>query len=134
MFKKLLLGFLIVLSLFTLFGCASSGVPVPKQGEFLEIGVDKAKELISTDKNLLILDVRTLEEFQGGHIPGAKLLTLGTELEAGIAQLDKNQTTLVVCLSGERSKMASRFLAQNGFTKVYNMVGGMNSWDGNVER
>ena len=130
--KNIMVILIMIFFAVSFMGC-TKGVPTPEPGEYLDISVDKVQELINTDKNLLILDVRTPEEYNSGHIPGAKLIPLD-ELESRIGELNKEQTIVTVCLSGERSGMAARFLAQNGFTKVYNMAGGMSVWKGQIEQ
>jgi rhodanese-related sulfurtransferase len=79
--------------------------------------------------NLVILDVRTKSEYDSGHIYGATLIPV-TELLARIGELasHKNDPILVYCGSGGRSQTASGYLDSNGFTNVYNMLGGIAAW------
>jgi len=89
----------------------------------------EAMELIeSEEKNVTILDVRTKDEYQSGHIKNAILIPVG-ELEARLGELQKFKNTkiLVYCASGSRSVAASRILKKNGFTP-YNMNGGIHNW------
>lgn len=74
----------------------------------------------------LILDVRQPEEYQAGHIAGAKLIPLG-ELSRRAKELPKNREIICVCQSGSRSSSAVRFLAAEGY-QVVNMSGGMLAW------
>jgi rhodanese-related sulfurtransferase len=78
-----------------------------------------------------LIDVRRDDEFTGelGHIKGAKLVTLGPELETFILNMDKNKEVLFICRSGARSANATLFAKQNGHEKVYNMNGGMMLWN-----
>ena len=78
-----------------------------------------------------LIDVRRPEEFNDtlGHIQGAKLVTLGPDLENYIANLDKNKEVLFICKSGGRSANATAFALNSGLTKVYNMNGGMILWN-----
>jgi rhodanese-related sulfurtransferase len=94
--------------------------------EYRNISSDEAKKLID-NKEVVVLDVRTPEEYQDGHIPNALLVPL-QELENKLNDLDKTEPYLVVCRSGNRSTQASEILTSNSFTNIYNMTGGMNSW------
>lgn len=82
-------------------------------------------------KGLVLIDVRRPDEYVGelGHIAGAKLVTLGPELEQFLMQADKSADTLFICRSGARSANATMFAKQLGFTSVYNLEGGMISWN-----
>jgi rhodanese-related sulfurtransferase len=93
---------------------------------YRNISSDEAKKLID-NKEVVVLDVRTPEEYQDGHIPNALLVPL-QELENKLNDLDKTEPYLVVCRSGNRSTQASEILTSNSFTNIYNMTGGMNSW------
>ncbi len=77
----------------------------------------------------MILNVRTKGEYDSGHIYGATLIPV-TELLARIGELasHKNDPILVYCGSGGRSQTASGYLDSNGFTEVYNMLGGITAW------
>ncbi|WP_339226655.1 sulfurtransferase TusA family protein [Oceanobacillus sp. FSL K6-2867] len=81
----------------------------------------------------LILDVREAAEYAFGHIEGAKSIPMG-ELESRIAELDKEQEIYVICRTGKRSDLAAQLLGNNGFTKVYNVLPGMNEWNGNLTK
>jgi len=70
--------------------------------------------------NVLLLDVRTPGEFASGHIPGATLVPV-QEIEKAIAAIgDKDRPVVAYCASGGRSAAATRFLREQGFTKVVN--------------
>jgi len=76
-----------------------------------------------------IVDVREPAEFNGplGHVPGARLIPLGT-LNENIASLKKSEPMVVVCRSGARSAQATVLLGKAGFDKVANLSGGMLRW------
>jgi len=78
---------------------------------------------------LLILDVRTKSEYDSGHIYSAVWIPV-TELDARIGELagHENHEIIVYCKSGGRSATASGILDAHGFTKVYNMMGGITAW------
>ena len=81
------------------------------------------------DTNLLVLDVRTVEEFADAHIPGVRLIPVA-DLPDSVAALApwKNRPIIVTCRSGNRSLRASDILIANGFTDVTNMTEGIKGW------
>jgi rhodanese-related sulfurtransferase len=92
------------------------------------IGADEAKELSDTSV-LFVLDVRTLVEYNAGHIGNAVLIPL-QQLEGRLKELTgyRDKNILVYCRSGSRSKAAVRVLVQNGFNRIYELDGGIVSW------
>ena len=95
---------------------------------FLNITAEEAKKLMDSEEGCIILDVRTREEYDQGHIPGAILIP-DTEIEAKAADLlpDKEQLILVYCRSGRRSKLAAQSLADLGYTNIREF-GGILDW------
>lgn len=95
---------------------------------FLNITAEEAKKLMDSEEGCIILDVRTREEYDQGHIPGAILIP-DTEIEAKAADLlpDKDQLILVYCRSGRRSKLAAQSLADLGYTNIREF-GGILDW------
>ncbi len=85
--------------------------------------------------DLLLLDVRTPEEFMQGHLPGATLIPVQV-LEQEIHQIEayKDKPVVVYCRSGNRSRTASKILAKHGFKIIYDMAGGIRQWKGQVVR
>lgn len=104
----------------------------PKTTGYRQVTTEEAVNIMQTEENYVILDVRTAQEFASGHIPGAVLLpneTIGTE---DIPLLpDKDQLILVYCRSGNRSKQAAEKLAQLGYTNIVEF-GGISSWTGEI--
>ena len=96
-----------------------------------------ASELVSTlkkDKKAKILDVRTAGEFRSGHIPKAKNINvMDANFKRDIQALDKSKTYYVYCRSGMRSARACKILAKQGFENVYNLRGGVMSWQGTLK-
>ncbi len=87
-------------------------------------------EALKSDPGLQLIDVRTPEEFAGGHIgPATNIDWNGDRFEQSVAKLDKNQSVYVYCKIGGRSAKAADKLASMGFTKVYNLDGGILKWD-----
>ena len=98
------------------------------QEAYMNITQEEAKKLMDTEKDYIILDVRTQEEFDEKHIPGAVLIP-HTEIEAQAAEKlpNKDQLILVYCRSGNRSKTASEALEKLGYTRIREF-GGINTW------
>ena len=92
----------------------------------------EAYELIASDSNIIVLDVRSEAEFLSGHIEGSILLPVH-EIESYAESIlpDRNAMILVICQSGNRSRTAAQALADLGFTNVYN-IGGIMSWPGEI--
>ncbi len=98
---------------------------------FENITAQQVYEQLQSGEKLLLLDVRTEEEYTGplGHIDGALLIPLHT-IEQRYKELlpYKDREIIVYCRSGNRSQPASAFLVQKGF-KVKNMLGGVKAWN-----
>lgn len=92
--------------------------------------VDDREAAALVDAGVTVLDVRTPGEYTGlGHIPGAKLLPVDLSAAAP-AMLDEDAPVLVTCEHAVRSKLTTRLLAQAGFSRVYELSGGMAAWRG----
>lgn len=104
------------------------GLPVTS-GDVQDIRANELKALLDTGNGgrPMIIDVREPWEYQQGHIPTAQLMPLG-EFRAKISNLDPAQPVAVVCATGSRSQTAAALLGRQGFTTVYNLVGGTSSW------
>lgn len=77
-----------------------------------------------TDRNVIILDVRTPPEWQSGYVESAELINLqAPDFREQIRELDPDADYLVYCNSGNRSRTASRILLEEGFENVYNYDG-----------
>lgn len=99
------------------------------------ISVEQVKAKIDSLEQILLLDVRTSEEYDGtmGHIEGSILIPL-YELEDRLAELDEyqNREIIVICRSGNRSGIGTQILVENGY-KALNMAGGMIAWNNMLE-
>lgn len=95
------------------------------------VTVRQAYEMIEKDTTVVILDVRTAEEFKGetGHLKNAILIPV-QELESRLKELEqyKDKTIIAVCRSGNRSGRATALLNQKGFSAL-NLEGGMLKWN-----
>lgn len=96
----------------------------------IEILPDLAKKILENDKNAMLLDVRSIAEYNEGHISGAIVVT-DYELEKNILRViaDKTQTILVYCTKGIRSKKAVKLLRSLGYINSYSIAGGLENWN-----
>jgi rhodanese-related sulfurtransferase len=113
-----------------LLSCLLTGFVVakeePKDGP---VKVEQAEKQIASGVQLL--DVRSKEEWDQGHLKGAKLLPVSEEDFAGKAKaiLDPEKPVLVYCRSGRRTVKAAKALRDAGFPTVYEMEGGILAWE-----
>lgn len=104
--------FIIFVVLFT--SCSNRG--------YSNINLKKAIKTINNSTNLMLLDVRTAEEYSTGNIPNSiNVDVLSPDFKSKIDLLDKNKEYLVYCRSGNRAAIASSIMATNGFIKIYNL-------------
>lgn len=120
---KLLLTISAVLLLLT--GCGAEDAPTYRQ-----VSSDEAAAMMASESDYLILDVRTREEYEQGHIPGAVCVPNESIGSGELSALPrKDQLILVYCRSGNRSKQAAQKLADAGYTNIVEF-GGILSWTG----
>ena len=101
---------------------------------YVNITAEKAKEIMDSEEGYIILDVRTQEEYDEGHIPGAIVISHEEIAEKAEGVLtDKNQLILVYCRSGRRSKIAAEALVELGYTNIKEF-GGIIDWPYEVEK
>jgi rhodanese-related sulfurtransferase/thioredoxin-related protein len=102
--------------------------PVADSPGFKDLSVAEFAKM-AADKQNVILDVRTAQEFQAGHIAGAiNLDVTAPGFEQKAAALDKSKTYLVHCASGVRSVRACKKMTQLDFPHLYNLPGGFKAW------
>lgn len=114
---------------------------IEKQG-YHKISQVIAKQMMKEDKGQRIVDVRTIKEYNSGHIPGAICIpneTIGStrdprtgEMERPKELPDLDQILLIYCRSGYRSRLAALKLADMGYTRLYDF-GGIIEWNGEIE-
>lgn len=118
-----------ILSALLLTGCGASA---QDNLGYRQITMEEAAKRMEQEPAAIILDVRRPDEYQAGHIPGAINIPNETIGREELPQLpDKDQTILVYCRSGNRSKQASEKLAALGYTQVLEF-GGILDWPGQV--
>lgn len=111
----------ILASVLLLAGCSTSSTA-------MDLSVSEFSSKV-TETGIITLDVRTPSEFNEGHIEGASLIDFQSgNFENEIASLDKNQTYAIYCRSGNRSGEAVKVMTEAGFTKIYNLDGGVIDW------
>jgi len=100
---------------------------------YKNISHEDAARIMNSGQNALVLDVRTVEEYEKKHIPGAVLVPIDQIKNGRFDKLpDKNQIILVYCWTGRRAEDAAKILSQNGYKYVYNF-GGIVDWQGELE-
>ncbi|MBH1939389.1 rhodanese-like domain-containing protein [Mobilitalea sibirica] len=93
-----------------------------------KITAEQAKEMMDQQEDIIILDVRTTQEFNSGHIEGAVLIPDYELAEVAEEQLkDKDAIILIYCRSGNRSAQAANTLQELGYTNLYDF-GGIIDW------
>ena len=108
---------------------------IANQGQPYErISMDQAAEYMEYEEGYILLDVRSKEEYEEGHIPGAVCIPLEELPERADAELkDKEQMIYVYCRSGNRSKKAAKKLCNMGYTNITE-IGGIADWPGALEK
>ena len=100
---------------------------------YVNITAEEAKRIMDSEEGYIILDVRTQEEYDQGHIPGAIVISheeIAEKAEDVLA--DKDQLILVYCRSGRRSKLAAEALVELGYTNIKEF-GGIIDWPYEIE-
>ena len=105
-------------------GCSDGG-----SATYEQISGAEAKAIMDSESGYIIIDARTQEEYDQGHIPGAILIPEYEIADRAEKELpDKNQLILVYCRSGRRSKIAAEELVKLGYTNVKEF-GGIIDWE-----
>lgn len=93
------------------------------------VDADNAEQLIVTDPDLVVLDIRTSEEVSAGAIHGARVVDFySPTFQSDIGEFDRDAAYLIYCRSGNRSAQASQLMENLGFTEVYELDGGILAW------
>ena len=123
--KKLFILFAFV---FMLLPACGQTIENKQEAVYVNITAEEAKKIMDTETDYVILDVRTQEEYDQGHIPGAILIPdyeISEKAESVLT--DKDQLILVYCRSGRRSKNAAAQLEEMGYTRIREF-GGILDW------
>ena len=99
-----------------------------REAVYMNITAEEAKRIMDSEEGYIILDARTREEYDQGHIPGAIVISHEEIPEKAEDVLtDKDQLILVYCRSGRRSKIAAEALVELGYTNIMEF-GGILDW------
>lgn len=105
---------------------------IEKEATIKHVSMDDIVKIMNENDNYIILDVRTFEEYNEGHIPNAICIPNETIRDNLISELpDKEQLTLIYCRSGNRSKQATEKLKKLGYTNLIEF-GGIIDWKGEI--
>ena len=127
--KKLLF---LLLAVMLLTACAHTKEN-EQEAAYMNITAEEARQIMDSEEGYVILDVRTQEEYDQGHIPGAIVISHEEIAEKAEEVLtDKEQLILVYCRSGRRSKIAAEALVELGYTNIKEF-GGIIDWPYEVE-
>ncbi len=126
-----------LLILFFIGGCSLRGQVLDGDGmvnSYKQISQEEAAQMMEEDDGHVIVDVRTQEEYDEGHIPGAICIP-NEEITDTKPELlpDVDQVILIYCRSGRRSKEAAEKLFNMGYTHIYEF-GGIIDWTGEIEK
>ena len=111
--------------IFLIAGCAEDS---KEEMSYRKVSPEEAKKLMETEKDYVVLDVRTEKEFLNDHLPDAILIPdYDIEQKAESLLTDKNQLIMVYCRSGNRSYKASQKLVDLGYTNIKDL-GGIKEW------
>jgi len=105
---------------------------IEKQSKIKNVSMDEIVQIMNENKDYIILDVRTIKEYNEGHIPNAICIPNETIGEEIINKLpNKDQLILIYCRSGNRSKQAAAKLEKLGYTNLIEF-GGIIDWKGEI--
>lgn len=125
--KKFLSAFALMIFIVSMFtGCG-------EKATYKHVTFDQAQKVLADNPDGIIVDVRTVDEYEKKHIPHAANIPLENLREGKFEQIpDKNQTLLLYCWTGRRAQDAAQVLVDKGYKKVYEM-GGIVDWTGKLE-
>ena len=98
-----------------------------RSGNYGDVSVNEARDLIQENPEMVILDVRTPSEYEDAHIEGAINIPV-EEIAGRLNELSANDVILVYCRTGNRSGTAVGIMEENGFSKIYHMHEGISTW------
>lgn len=137
--KKILSLLMILVLSIGIIGCSSKSTDKAEGNKedtiAVNVTVDEAKKMIDESKELLVLDVRSEEDFAKGHLKDSKRI-LVDELDSKVSEIEqyKDKEVLVYCNSGKKSDKAMKILEDKGFTKLYHMNEGISKWTYDIEK
>lgn len=113
---------LLVISALLVVTCA----PIKEGGD---VTAQQVAQMLRKDTSIILVDVRTPEEYQQEHIKGGRLMDYySAEFHALLQTLPKEKPIIFYCRSGRRSSEAMKFLSSIGYSRVFNLIGGIIQW------
>ncbi len=99
-----------------------------------DLSQEEWTEQLMGDDDAIILDVRTAEEVEDGHIPNSTHIDIymGQGFITEVNKLDKSKNYYIYCRSGNRSGQACAIMNSLGFPNTYNLEGGFDNWEGEI--
>ncbi len=125
--RATILGIAVLVTVVGLAGCGGS-TSMPLVGVPQDISAAQLESMLEHDSSIQVVDVRTTSEYESQHIPGSVNIPLD-QLSSWMNELDPQERTVCVCASGVRSLTAAQLLCASGFRAVYNLEGGLATWD-----
>ncbi len=101
--------------------------------KFQHVPVNELAEWVKADSNRVVVDVREIGEYQGGHFPGAINVPLSS-LSNQLNKIPIDKDVALICRSGNRSMQAAKVLKRSGYSKIWNVARGMSGWSGQTEK
>ncbi|GGE42354.1 rhodanese-like domain-containing protein [Psychroflexus planctonicus] len=95
----------------------------------VEVITSDEMEMLLLSDSVQLIDVRSFEDFQDKHLKGAQSIVFDADFEENILKLDKSKPVAVYCRTGRRSKECSQVLKEQGFSKIYELEGGLEKWE-----
>jgi rhodanese-related sulfurtransferase len=121
--RSIQVAFIFIVGIFLLSACQAQGVKPTK------LDPNNFESKLNSTKEKILVDVRTSDEFEEGHLENAVLIDfLGDDFKTKVAKLDKAKPVFVYCGTGRRSGNASKIFIELGFTQVFDLDGGINAW------
>ena len=129
--KKIIIASLLI-TLFTFQSCKDYSKDVATTGEIELISPQQVYDAVYSEDSVQLVDVRTPEEYKVKHLKGAQnICVTDDDFSEKVKTLDKNKPVYVYCKMGARSADAAQKLRKLGFTKIYDMDGGILLWEEN---
>lgn len=119
----------LVIFLCTLFSVGTISCKKSSLKGTIKVVPPKVVQILLIEDSIQLIDVRTPEEFEQGYLEGAQNIDyLSATFDSDIKKLDKTKPVLLYCKSGGRSAKSSKKLRKLGFTRVYDLDGGITRW------
>jgi rhodanese-related sulfurtransferase len=126
---KLITSFILFVILLNVGACQTTPAKSKSDSQVLANKISPTDFELKLDSNAQLVDVRTKEEYAGGHLKHSKNINWNdSNFESEIQKLDKTQPVFVYCKSGGRSAKAAEKLNQLGFKNIFELEGGITAW------